>query len=415
MIDMLIQSATLASGESVDIAITGSLITAIAPARTIQDDTHQVIDGRAFYAFPPFYNTHTHLAMTLLRGVDDSLPLMDWLNTCIWPIENSLTPAITYAGSRLAFLEMIKSGCVAFNDMYFYQDQTLHAAQEMGLRGRIGLLSMAGGMNRVRNDALLAEVPQQDGLIRLSYMPHAVYTTTPDLLKEIVSKSHDLGVPIHTHASESAAEVENCLKQYGMTPIALLEACGALSPTTILAHVCHPTDADIEILAKHQVTVAHCPCSNQKLASGTLPYAKLSQAGIRITVGTDGAASNDSLNMIAETKATALSAKAQAATPTAINIHSLYRQVTREAAVALGFDNAGELKVGRDADLILVSRRAIPFVTGGDVISNLIYAATPEVVDTVICAGRILMQDRRVPHEDEILDQAQAVAQAIRP
>lgn len=414
MIDILIQNVSLRNAQRVDLAITGNAFSACAPAHTITEPAQTVIDGSNYVVLPPFYNTHNHLAMSLLRGVDDELPLMDWLNRCIWPIEQRLTPEITYAGSRLAILELIKSGCVAFNDMYFYQDATARAAVELGVRGRIGLLSMAGGMERVRNDALLAMRPDLPTRIQLSYTPHAVYTTTPDILKDIARKSQELDIPVHTHASESTIEVENCLKAYGKTPIELLHACGILGSRTILAHVCHPTAHDISLLTETGTTISHCPCSNQKLASGTLPYAKLLSEGVKITVGTDGAASNNGLSMIAETKAAALSAKAQAGAPEALHLNTLYDQVTCEAADALGFTGCGRIAVGAPADCILVNLNTIPFAGGGDIVSNFIYAADTSVIDTVICDGRILMRNGIVPEENAILEDARQAARLLR-
>ncbi len=407
MNDILIRNVTWCETQ-VDVAICGKRISAIEPAGTLaQERAVNEIDGGRFFMRAPFYNTHTHHAMTLLRGIDDDCALMDWLTRCIWPREAKLTPEAVAAGTRLAILESIKSGCVAFNDMYFHQPTVACVAQEMGVRACVGLMYMDMVSEHIENDALWAMRAELPETVRLTVAPHALYTTSPELLKKVALQAQKHGLLLHTHAAESVSEVNIARERFGMTPMAYLDACGILQEGAILAHCCHLTEADIELMAKRKVVVAHCPQSNQKLASGVFPYAKVHAAGVTITVGTDGAASNNSLAMIAETKAAALSAKLNAGAPDALSIAQLDTAVTQDAAKALGFDNAGKIAVGADADIILVNKACSFFVGGGSLTSNFLYAADASCIDTVICAGRILMQQRYVPHEEEILDAAQ--------
>lgn len=402
----------LLGGSRRDITIEGNRFTAIAPAADAFSPGENSIDGTRFAILPPFYNMHGHAAMTLLRGIDDDLPLDRWLRECIWPREGKLTPEDVYAGSRLAILEMIKTGTVFFNDMYFLQTQTARAAEEMGIRCCLGLLYMQGVDARIENEPL-REAYSNSELVTMALAPHAVYTTTPEILREVAANAREWNLPIHTHLSETAWEVQNCLETHGMTPAAYMDSLGLITERSILAHCVHLTDEDLALVAKRGASIAHCPASNQKLASGTFPYAKALKAGCRVTLGTDGAASNNSLSMMAEMKCAALSAKREAGDPTAANAPGIFRQATREGALALGID-AGEIAVGRLADAILVDLDN-PWLVGGDnPISHLVYAADSSAIDTVICNGRIIMRGGRVPGEEEIIARAKTASARLR-
>ena len=413
--DLLIQ-AVLWQGRRVDVAITKGLFTAIAPAGSLKpSETTTCLDGRPFLLRPPFYNTHTHHAMTLLRGAGEDLPLMAWLNDRIWPREARLTPELVAAGTRLAIVESLHSGCVAFNDMYFHQPAILRVAQEMGVRARVGLMVMNQVSDHIENEAALALRPTLPPTLNLCLAPHALYTTTTEQLRNVAEQSEALGLPIHLHAAETQAECEIARTQFqAETPMRYLDACGLLKPGTILAHCCHVTDADLALMAQRGVTVAHCPQSNQKLGSGTFPWAKARAAGVTVTIATDGAASNNSLSMIAEVKAAALSAKLGAPSPEVVTLTEVDAAATRVAARALGFENAGEIAVGREADCILVDLRLPAFAAGNNPDADFIYAADSSCVDTVICAGRIVMQHKVVPNEAEILAEAREAAAQLR-
>lgn len=415
MCDFILENALL-RGERVDVAVKGGLFTAVEPAGILRPlPAKERLDGTGFLLRPPFYNTHTHQPMTLLRGIDDNCTLMDWLQQVIWPLEKRLTPDDIHAGTRLAILEGIHSGCVAFNDMYCGQTAVVRAAREMGVRARIGVVVQSEGSSIFENDALLAMRDTLPPEIGISFAPHALYTTTPEILRAMAAQARDLDLPIHTHAAESLSECACAKEDFGFdSPIAYLDACGVLTPKTILAHCCHLSAADWDLLAGRGVTVAHCPESNRKLASGTFSWSAARQAGVRVTVGTDGAASNNGLSMIAETKSAALTAKLAAGRPDALPFAELDRAVTQDAADALGFAGCGQIKPGAPADFILVNLNRSVFAGGGDADANFIYAGDSSCVDTVVCAGRFLMRGGIVPGEETILETARAAAARLR-
>ncbi|MBQ9694360.1 MAG: amidohydrolase [Kiritimatiellae bacterium] len=415
MFDLLIQDV-LWQGQRVDVAITGDIFAAIEPAGTLAHcSAKRRIEGRHFLLRPPFYNTHTHHAMTLLRGAGEDLPLMAWLNERIWPREARLTADAVAAGTRLAIVESLHTGCVAFNDMYFHQPAILAAAQEMGVRACVGLMFMDQVSDHIENEATLALREGLPKTLALSLAPHALYTTTPEQLQEIAHLSDTLGLPIHVHAAETQTECHIAQTRFNApSPIAYLDRCGVLKPGTILAHCCHLSEEDLATMAARGVVVAHCPQSNQKLGSGVFPWVKAREAGIPVTIGTDGAASNNSLSMIAEVKAAALSAKLGAPSPESVTLSEVDAAATRLAAQALGFTNAGEIAPGRDADCLLVDLRLPAFAAGNNPDADFIYAADSACVDTVICAGRIVMEGKVVPGEAEILAKARAAATILR-
>lgn len=416
MVELLIQNV-LFRQQRVDVAIDHGRFVSISPTNVDAPppEAKRIIDGTPFLLRPPFYNTHTHHAMTLLRGAGEDLPLMAWLQTRIWPMEARLTPEAVAAGTRLAIVEGLHSGCVAFNDMYFHQPALLRTAIEMGVRARVGLMYMDQVSDHIENEAALEMRPDLPKIVNLCLAPHALYTTTAEQLCEVARLSETLALPIHIHAAETRAECEIAQKRFqASTPIAYLDRCGLLKPGTLLAHCCHLTDEDIDLMATRGVTVAHCPQSNQKLGSGIFPWAKAKAAGIPITIGTDGAASNNSLSMIAEVKAAALLAKLSAPSPEAVTLSDVDEASTLIAARTLGFENAGEIAPGRDADCILVDLREGVFAAGNHPDADFIYAGDGRCVDTVICAGRILMEGKVVPGEAEIIAAAQAAARQLR-
>lgn len=394
----LILTNALFRGRRVDVAIDGTRIAAVEPAGTLANlPAAEQRDCTGFLLRPPFYNGHTHHAMTLLRGIDDDRALMPWLEECIWPRERELTPERVYHGTRLAIAESLLSGCVAFNDMYFHQPAILQAARDMGVRARVGIVWQDQNGEHFQNAELRALAPSLPPTLGLTLAPHALYTTTEADLCAVAAEADATGLPIHIHAAESPLEHTIARERFGAeSPIAYLDRCRILRPGTLIAHACHLSDRDRDCLAQRGCTLVTCPNSNAKLASGAFHWAKARAAGIPVIVGTDGAASNNALSMIAETKAAALTAKATAGDPAALPFAELDRAVTETAAAALGFPNAGRIAPGADADLLLIRLDHPVFAAGGNPDANFIYAGDSALVDSVYCAGRCLVRNGRL-------------------
>ena len=406
-------SQVLFNGKCVDAVIENDMISRIAPV--IDGSFDCVIDGKNKLLIPPFYNTHCHAAMTLLRGIADNLELMEWLEKHIWPAENNLTAEAVYIGSKLAILEMIKSGTVFFNDMYFFPEETLRAAEEMGVRAAIGMIAIDTTLPEKRakyvydNERLFEKRSEYSDRMILTLAPHAVYTVHEKTLREIAERSEAENLPIHIHLSETAGEVEQCMQQHQLSPVQYLDKLGLLTPRTVAAHAVHLSDSDIEILSERKVSVSYNPCSNYKLSSGRFRFRSLADAQVNITFGTDGCASSDNLSMFDEMKFGALGAKNEQNSSTACNVNEIFNCATRAGAAAFGI-NAGVIAEGKKADLVLIDLDTSMMIAGHNPVSNLVYAADSSCVDTVICNGRILMQNRIVPGEKEIIAQARVCA-----
>lgn len=367
----------------------------------------RIIDGTDKGILPPFYNSHTHAAMTLLRGYSDDATLHDWLNNYIWPAEAKLTDADIYAGVRLAILEMIKSGTVFFNDMYWGLDVTMQAADELGIRADIGLTFIDKGNPHLIEeqfnylDSAIRRLPQN---VSLSVAPHAVYTVPDELYVRCKEYARANGLRMHTHLAETQKEVDDCIAQCGLTPVQKLDKIGVLDSDTVAAHVIHVTDHDIEILAERGVVIAHNPCSNMKLGSGSFNLSHLKNANCRITLGTDGTASNNNLSMIEEMKFAALLSK-HTSDPAGITTGYIFDMATRAGAEAFGI-KGGEIHSGLVADAILVDLKNERLVPDYNLISNMVYSADSRCVDTLICNGRIIMEKGHVKGEEQIIEQA---------
>ena len=383
---------TLLDGKTTDILVVdGRFASLSAPAGTLADET---IDAAGTAILPPFYNTHTHAAMSLLRGYADDMPLQRWLNEYIWPYENKMTAADIREGSRLAIREMIQTGTVFFSDMYFEIGETIAVAREFGIRAAIGVTfveSHSKSQQAEKLDMLRHWADPTDGLITLTVAPHAIYTVGSDLLVKCAEVARSLGMKLHIHLSETRQEVEDCLREHGTTPVRYLDRLGFLGPDVIAAHVVHVDEEEAAILASRGVTVAHCPCSNLKLASGIFPYKMLHDAGCRIALGTDGDSSNNNLDMREEMKFAALLAKASSGDPEVLPAEEALAMATRNGAAAFGID-AGEIREGKLADALLVRLDDVRMQPCHNLVSNWVYAAGSSCIDTVICNGNILMR-----------------------
>ena len=405
----------LLNGSAVDVLIEGNRFKQIA-AELHSASASCVIDGKGKAIVPAFYNTHTHTGMNLLRGYADDMRLFKWLQEYIWPAEAKMTDSDMILGSRLAMLEMIKSGIVFFNDMYWLPMQLVPYIKAMGMRAALGqpFLENETGKLIPRSQALFETMRhiEPTDMIQFNYAPHAVYTVGEKRLREIAEMSTADGRMIHVHASETKTEVMDCISAHGMTPIAWLGHCGLLSPKTILAHAVHLTDEDIRLIREHGCSIAHNPCSNFKLVSGQMRLEALSKAGIRITLGTDSNCSNNNLSMFDEMKIAAFSAKNESENAECCPANDIWAAATKNGAEAFEID-AGEIAEGRLADAILIDMNHVLMTPCYNIASNMVYSADTSCIDTVICNGRIIMQGRKVEGEEEIIAEAKERAKQL--
>jgi len=400
-----------------DIYIEGEQIREIGSE--LRYDAEKTIDAGGMAAIPPFVNVHTHAAMTLLRGYADDMFLQEWLEKKIWPVETSLTEEDVYWGAKLACLEMIKGGTTLFNDMYWFWHGTARAVQEMGLRASISAVFIdrfdkeKAREQQKQNEQIFEESRKLCSRIVFSLGPHAIYTVSPESLiwcREF-SQNHDL--LIHLHLSETSDEVKECLKNQSLRPVEYLEKLGFLSHRVVLAHCVWLDDREIEILKERNVTVVHNPVSNMKLAvGGTLPYSGLKKAGVRLTLGTDGCSSNNNLDMLETMKWASLLQKYHQNDCCAMPAPEAFDMATRAGAEALRVDS-GKITSGSCADLLLVNTDLEEMTPGYNLISDLVYSAHGSCIDTVICAGKILMRNRHVDGEEEIRARAKETARKL--
>jgi len=370
-----------------------------------------IIEGEGKAIISPFYNGHTHAAMTLLRGYADDMPLFEWLHNHIWPAESKITPQDVYAGSRLAILEMIKSGTVFFSDMYWDIEETMRAVEEMGIRAAIGVTFMdrLGEEKIKRNFQMLRQWDKSNRLVQLTVAPHAIYTVNKSLLVQCAEIAQELNVVLHIHLSETTQEVRDCVAAHGTTPVRWLDSIGVLNPTVVAAHVVHVDDDEIAILKERGVTVVHNPVSNMKLSSGHFRTKEMLQSGCRVALGTDGCSSNNNLDMLESMKFASLLAKCNYF-PETLTVHDVYQWATVNGAEAFGL-NAGIIAEGKLADALLIDLNNERLVPGYHLLSDWVYAADSRCIDTVICNGRILMQNRYVEKEEEIVAEARRVCE----
>lgn len=396
-------------GECCDIFIDGNRI---AHMGAISQTADRILDARGKAVIPAFYNTHTHAAMTCMRGLADDRELFDWLNNHIWPFEALLTPEDIYLCSRLAVVEMIQTGTVFFNDMYWHAAETLRAVEEFGLRAALGRVIIEATPGVVSHEIQCANAEFNRVLktaserIVATYAPHAIYTVSEATLMQIAAQAKAENAYLHIHASETVREVNTCYAQHGMSPIFWLDHCGMLTARTTLAHCVHLSDDDIALIRDRGCLIAHNPVSNLKLASGLFNYERTVEQGrCKVSIGTDGCASNNNVSMLEEMKFAALIAKIQSMHSTCAPADVILRHATRDAAQAFQID-AGEIAVGRLADLVLVNLRNPMMVPCHNLVSNLVYAADSACIDTVICDGKILMENKIIPGKDDIVDDA---------
>ncbi len=405
-------------GRQVDILLADSLIKKIAPE--IKDaEADRILEGAGKAVVPGLYNGHSHAAMTLFRGYGDDMELMEWLTTKIWPLEEKLTEELVYHGARLACLEMIKSGTVFFNDMYWHFAATARAVDEMGLRAALsgviidlndpGRLKEQIAVNRERFQVSAGFSPR----LKFVLGPHAIYTVSRAGLEWVRDFAAENNLMIHTHLSETEQEVKDCLANNGMRPVEYLADLGLLSDKLVAAHAVWLDENEMKLLEENQVNVINNPVSNMKLAVGkTFSYRHFVKYGVPVGLGTDGCGSNNNLDMFETMKFSALLQKFAINDPTVQTADEVWRMATAGGAKIFGL-NGGVIAEGYDADLLLIDCDRPEMAPGHNLISDLVYSASGAVVDTTIVAGKVLMQGRKVEGESEIIAAARDAAQRL--
>lgn len=378
-----------------------------------ENDAEVVIDGTNKITMPGLINTHSHVAMTLLRGVGDDQSLQTWLEEYIWPKEANLNEELVYWGSKLAMAEMIKTGTTTFNDMYFYMEETAKAVDEAGMRAVLGY----GMIDLFDEEKMKSELKESEKLIKnchntcdnrvtVAVAPHAPYTCSEELLIESKKLASKNDLKLHIHVSETKKEVNDLKNNTGKTPFEYLDSIGVLDSNTVAAHGVWTTPDEMNIIKEKGVSIAHNPSSNMKLASGIAPVTEYLEKDINVGIGTDGVSSNNNLDMFSEMKLTAFLQKVNTLDPRVLPTKETFAMATKNGAKSLGI-NAGNLQEGKLADIILVDTLVPHMTPVRNALSNIIYSSLGSDVDTVICNGKILLENKELKtiNEQEIIQE----------
>ena len=411
MKSILLNNVTL-GGVCSDILISDDKIAAIGESGSfVFPQDAEVVECSGKTAVPGFINMHTHAGMAMMRGVGEDISFHTWLDR-IWEVEKNLSDEYVYHATKVACLEMVKTGTTTFNDQYWFMPMAYKAAIELGIRPSLSYVVLD------RNDPEESERQKvqcqqmyewaakwgNEALFMISI--HAIYSVREEMIVWAADFARSHGLKIHVHVSETRKEVEDCLAQHGMSPVEYLDKLGILGPDVIAAHTLWLSDKDVEILGRRGVTCVHNVNSNLKLASGyKFMYNELRDAGANICLGTDGCASSNNLDMLETMKTAAMIQKAWRYDPSAMPLDELMAMTTSNAAKALGID-AGRIEVGALADILLVDTDSYHFLSSGSFEANLVYSAHSDSIDSVICGGRFVMKNRIVPGEKEILAEA---------
>jgi 5-methylthioadenosine/S-adenosylhomocysteine deaminase len=409
------------------VAIKGGKIVSVGAEEDILSRyaTGKVIGGKGYIAFPGLVNTHTHSPMVYFRGLADDIPLKEWLEKRIWPAEQRwLGPEFISDAVELACIEMLKAGITVFNDMYFYGDEIAATAKRMGMRAVVGAgivdfpTRTAGTIEEYfLNAESLIKKWKGDEYITPCIAPHSPYACGPETLKRAKRMSEEFGVLIHSHISETQWEVGEITARYRKRPIEYLDSLGCLDETLLAAHCIWVEDAEIDLLARKKVGVSHCMESNLKLASGFAPVATMLSAGIKVTFGTDSAASNNDLNILSEMSTTAKVHKALANDPTVLDARSVLLMATRWGAEALGLgDSCGSIETGKAADIVVADMKKPHLTPMYDVYSHIVYSMNSADVSSVVINGVVLVDNGRLTAADEaaIMNKAASWGKKIR-
>lgn len=384
---------------------------------------HTHLEGHAL--MPGLVNAHTHAAMSLFRGYADDLDLMDWLNNHIWPAEGRwVDDEFVRSGTRLAIAEMMLGGTTCFNDMYFFPEVTARVAEEMKMRATVGMIMIdfpsrwAGGPDEYLEKGLaLHDELRHSRLVTTAFAPHAPYTVSDDPLRKIQTIADELDVPVHMHVHETAGEVKEATARFGTRPLERLSELGLVSPRLAAVHMTQLLDGEIDALADFGVSVVHCPESNLKLASGTCPVAQLLDAGVNVAIGTDGAASNNDLNMFSELRTAALLAKVSSSDPKSLPAAQALTLATIGGARAMGLESKiGSLEVEKQADMIAIDLSGVFTQPVYDPISQIVYSADRGQVAHSWIAGLQLVNEGQLVRDnaEEIAADASDWGQRMR-
>ncbi len=368
-----------------------------APRERVELPTHVLTPG--------LVNLHTHAAMALLRGIGDDLPLMQWLQQRIWPLEKALvSPEFVHDGTRLAAVEMVRSGTTCCSDMYYYPDAALQALREVGMRAVAGIIAIefptayaSDAEDYLRKGLATRDAWRDDPLVTFTLAPHAPYTVGDSTLARIATLAEELDLPVHLHLHETQHEIEESQRAHGQRPLARLERLGLVSERLIGVHAVHLLPDEIRLLARRGSTVAHCPASNLKLGSGIAPIAELLAAGVNLGIGTDGAASNNRMDMLSELRLAALLAKGASSDPSVLPAAAALEAATLGGARALGLERRiGSIEAGKEADLTAFDLASAETQPVFDAVSQIAYAAGREQVTDVWVAGQSVVRTRQV-------------------
>jgi 5-methylthioadenosine/S-adenosylhomocysteine deaminase len=395
-------AVAIADGRIVDLLPTATALERYAPRETVRLDRHVLIPG--------LVNLHCHAAMTLMRGIADDRPLMTWLQEHIWPAEaQHVSDEFVHDGSLLAMAEMLRGGVTCVNDMYFFPEATARAALRSGMRAALGVIAIEfpsayahDASGYMQKGLATRDAYQGEPLLTFTLAPHAPYTVADEMLKRIAVLAEELDLPIHMHVHETTGEIEDSKAQYGMRPLERMRRLGLVGPRLIAVHAVHLEDAELDLMAREGVSVAHCPSSNMKLASGIARVADMRLRGIRVGVGTDGAASNNRLDVMNEMRMAALLAKVASGDASMIKAAEALEMATIDGARALGLDaHIGSITAGKSADLAAVELSSVETLPCFDPVSHLAYAAGREHVSHVWVAGSPRLIERQLQGIDE--------------
>jgi len=412
--------------QNVDLIVEARWVIPVEPGRVVLEDHAVVVDGgtildvipRAEIAgryharsrvsladhvlVPGLVNLHTHAAMALMRGLSDDRPLMEWLEKHIWPVEMKLaSPDFVHDGTLLACAEMLRGGITCFNDMYFFPDAAAQAVLEAGMRAALGIIVFefrspygSDAADYLHKGLQLRDALRDEPHLSFCFAPHAPFTVSDATFEKVATYAGELDTPIHIHLHETQDEIRDSVSKHGVRPIRRLQALGLLGPGLIAVHAVHLNEEEIALLSSHGCHVAHCPSSNLKLSSGIAPISALQSAGVNVGLGTDGAASNNRLDLFSEMRLAALLAKGSSGDPTVLPAHAVLEMATLNGARALGLDGKiGSLVKGKRADMVAVHLGALELAPCYDPLSHLAYAAGREHVSHVWVDGKLRVEN----------------------